>query len=838
MKLRNSHIFITAASVLMLSSTAYAADGIWNSTATSEFWDTANNWIGNNIADGSGFTANFSTLNITADTTVNLDTDRTIGNLIFGDTDISSAGSWILSGTGDPAATLTLEGASPTINVNALGTGRNARITATLEGTDGFTKIGAGTLVLNNATNTISGPVVLSSGLLSIQSKPLTNATSVALNAGTLVVATITGNAIGADNNAKIFFGGGTLQYNVSNPSTDYSARFSPNPEQQYRINVITASGDQRVATFGSSLLSEGGSLNKLGGGILVLSAENTFTGTTTITDGNLELTDPLALQNSAINTNASVAGTNVRGLILTDVTSPTFGGLIGSKALASLFDTDSGNYDSVTNVTLNPGTGANHTHSAEIADGAAGMTLTKTGMGRQVLAAANTYSGGTIMDGGTLNYGNATALSDGPISFTGDSILQAGVETTLANPISVSAGVIGTLGTGSFTTTLSGAITGAGTFGKGGGAAMFLTGGEANTVSGGISVFSGRLNVLDGLSLTNVGGPIVVSSGGSLNYSKNFEDGNDLTNNITISGPGNGTFGALNLQGNVDATGTITLADDATISHNFNFATVSGAISGTNRNLALTTTQSGQAGMVISGPISLGTGGITVTGVANSGDFSIKFSGSNSYSGETHIVSGTLMLSENARINNSSTVRIDPGAVLHLDFEGTDNVGALFFGGDPNPKPDGSYGSLTSMADNKSTDFAGDGILIVGGAVGNNFASWASANGISGQPFDGDFNSDGISNGVAYALGLSPTTYTQPAGVLVGNTITFTKGAEAIANADVTWIIETSTTLAGTWSEEVTQAAGDTTTIISLNLNPVPGTPKKFARLKVVKAP
>jgi autotransporter-associated beta strand protein len=239
---------------------------------------------------------------------------------------------------------------------------------------------------------------------------------------------------------------------------------------------------------------------------------------------------------------------------------------------------------------------------------------------------------------------------------------------------------------------------------------------------------------------------------------------------------------------------------------------------------------------MTVSGPISLGTGGITVQGVANSGNFSIRLSGNNSYSGETRVISGTLMLSGDARINDASTVRIDSGAVLHLDFTGTDTAGALFLGGES--MPDGTYGSLTSSATNKSAAFAGNGILQVGGGGGGNYASWAITNGIGGEPFDGDFNNDGISNGVAYALGLSPTASSHPAGVLSGATITFTKGAEAITNADVTWIIETSETLSGSWMEEVTQAAGDTTATISYQLNPAPGTPKKFARLKVVKTP
>lgn len=122
---------------------------------------------------------------------------------------------------------------------------------------------------------------------------------------------------------------------------------------------------------------------------------------------------------------------------------------------------------------------------------------------------------------------------------------------------------------------------------------------------------------------------------------------------------------------------------------------------------------------------------------------------------------------------------------------------------------------------------------------AGGNFASWANNNGIPGEPFDDDFNKDGVSNGVAYALGLSPTASSQPAGVLSGSTITFTKGAEAKANEDVSWIIQVSETLeAESWTDAVTQPAGDDTATISYDLAPAPGTPKKFARLKVVQVP
>ncbi len=821
MKLRKIQFILSTTSALLLAPAAFALDGTWTNDAGGS-WDTPGNWL-SDTASGSGFTANFNTLNLLADTTVTVDTDRTIGNLVFGDTVGGTAAGWILAGAGDPAGKLTLAGATPTITVNALGTNKNTTITATLEGTAGFTKAGAGTLVLNNITNTISGPVVMSAGILSIQSRPLNSATSVEINGGLLVSATAGFKPMG---DATISFGGGTLQYN-NDPGYDYSVQFATTAGQQYRINVQPS----RIVTYATNLASEGGTLTKLAAGTLILSAANTFTGATTVSAGTLELSNALALQNSAINTTATAAGTATAGLVLTGVTSPTFGGLTGTKALASLFDTDSGNYGSVTNVTLNPGTGADYGYGAAIADGAAGMTLTKSGAGKQSLTVANSYTGGTIVNGGTLNYSNATALSTGPISFTGDSTLQAGVATTLANDISVATGVIGTIGTSSFATVLSGAITGDGILAKGGTATLNLTGGEANTISGGIQVFSGRLNVLDGLSLTNVG-PVTVDSGASLNYSKNFLLPDDtLANAITLSGPGNSTFGALNLQGNVNATGAITLADDATISHNFNNATISGSITGTNRNLTLTTVNSGQAGIVISAPISLGTGGITVNSAG--GTNTVTLSGTNSYSGETRVVTGTLILSGSARINNASTVRIDSGAVLNLDFTGTDVVGALFLPGDPNPKPVGTYGSFDSDAENKSADFLGDGILEVG-AGGNNFAAWASSQvpPVTGGP-TGDDNNNGVANLVEYAL-----TDGGERGVFSGNTITFTKRGLPYGN-DLTYIIETSATLeTNSWSPAVTHGPTELGSPISYDLAPAPGTPKKFARLKVVTVP
>ena len=56
-----------------------------------------------------------------------------------------------------------------------------------------------------------------------------------------------------------------------------------------------------------------------------------------------------------------------------------------------------------VTGFTLNPGTGKSCTYSGIIANFAPATTLTKTGQGTQTLSGANTYTGATNVNQGTL---------------------------------------------------------------------------------------------------------------------------------------------------------------------------------------------------------------------------------------------------------------------------------------------------------------------------------------------------------------------------------------------------------------------------------------------------
>jgi autotransporter-associated beta strand protein len=120
-----------------------------------------------------------------------------------------------------------------------------------------------------------------------------------------------------------------------------------------------------------------------------------------------------------------------------------------------------------------------------------------------------------------------------------------------------------------------------------------------------------------------------------------------------------------------------------------------------------------------------------------------------------------------------------------------------------------------------------------------SNYSTWANSNGIPGEPATGDFDHDGLTNLMEYALGLNPTTSSGSAGVQAGNVITFAKGAEAVANGDVSYWIETSTTLRnqitpgdGGWT--LVTPTVNTSTTLSYTLPVGVSGGKIFARLKV----
>ena len=222
------------------------------------------------------------------------------------------------------------------------GTGAGAALTV-------GTGLTTGTVVLTGA-NTYSGGTTFASGIL---------------NAGSA-------GALGTV--GTLSFAGGTLQYSAAN-QTDYSGRFSQGANQAYSIDT-----NGQAVTFATALTSVGGSLTKLGIGTLTTTADNTYTGGTTVT-GGLQLGNGGAT-GSVIGNVALVADPNNVGgngnLIFNRNNTYTFGGVIS-------------------------GTGS----------------VTQQGTGTTILTGANTFAGTASAQGGILQANNAAALGTGNILVT-----------------------------------------------------------------------------------------------------------------------------------------------------------------------------------------------------------------------------------------------------------------------------------------------------------------------------------------------------------------------------------------------------------------------------------
>ena len=311
------------------------------------------------------------------------------------------------------------------------------------------------------------------------------------------------------------------------------------------------------------------------------------------------------------------------------------------------------------------------------------------------------------------------------------------------------------------------------------------------HAASGGTVVFGGVIQQGNGTigSITKSGGGVVeLTNANTYNGTTIVEAGTLLVNNTSGSGTG---------------SGNVTVLSGGTLGGNGSF---SGALS----------VQSG--GIVAPGA---STGNLTVNNSATiAGSYACELDGAGS---DLLVVNGDLDLTgASLSVSELSTPTGGPYLIATYTGELTGTFASVTSGYVPNYDTPGEI--RLEIDDTPPPD--------------DNYASWAVGNGITGQPFDGDFDNDGISNGVEYALGLNPTVNSQPVGTLSGNTLTFTKGAEAITNGDVSWIIETSTDLGiiDDWTPSVTHPAGeDNGTTIAYTFTP--GTPEKnFARLKVVQ--
>jgi autotransporter-associated beta strand protein len=528
---------------------------VWTSTTTPATWGTPGNWLNNVIGTNAGITADFNQVDITADTTVNLTTPLTIGNLIFGDTAPGTAAGWIVADNADPANILTLAGPTPTITVNTLGTGKSATITTEISGGFGLNKAGPGTLVLSGA-NTYIGATIVSNGTLTLSGNRTATGSAITVgqdaNQATLNIQagsfSFAGNGLNVGTgpvgvtNGIVNQTGGDISFS-SGTAVLVGGAGTPNNSGVYKLSggSITgfSSGNRGVLlgvnadSTGIFELSGTGNLN-LPAGYLGIGRSDT-TSAPHNTRGAFYQTGGTATINS-LGMGSRSPGTNGNAILsLTGGTfaSTSFGRfcqgsndvvtiLIGGAADVTLgaFPTTARGVGSTSTITFDGGTIRPAATSDTYLSGLNNAYVTANGANfnvaegnditvSQVLEDAPSQVGvltkvgaGALTLQGTNTYSGGTLISEGilRIGFTGSIHNTAGITNNAALHFNQT----------SIPLTVNNVISGSGTVTKTGAEVLTLTG--ANTYTGGTTISNGTLAVNG--SLTSVANAVTVAGG------------------------------------------------------------------------------------------------------------------------------------------------------------------------------------------------------------------------------------------------------------------------------------------------------------------------------------
>ncbi|MGU6975240.1 autotransporter-associated beta strand repeat-containing protein [Salmonella enterica subsp. enterica serovar Ouakam] len=679
---------------------------------------------GTTISDGTLVANNVEALgtgNVTDNATLELNTGGDFDNAISGSGQVVKSGddALTLSGTNTYSGGTTISGGTLIAsNVEALGTG-DVTDNAVLElntggdfannigGSGQVVKSGDETLTLSGTNSytggtTISGGTLVASNVEALGSGDVTDNATLEMNTGGDFANNIggTGSVVKSGDKTLTLSGsniytGGTLISGGTLIATNVDALGTGDVTDNATLEMNTG-GDFANAIGGT------GSVVKSGDETLTLSGSNIYTGGTTISGGTLVATNVEALGSGDVTDNATLelntggtfdnvisgSGQVVKSgddaLTLSGNNSYTGGTLISDGTLVASNVEALGSGDVTDNATLALNTGGDFTNNI----GGTGR-VEKSGDDALTLSGANSYTGGTLISGGTLVATNVDALGTGNV--TDNATLELNTGGDFDNAISGSGQVVKS---GDKTLTLSG----------------------ANSYTGGTTISSGTLiatnvealgtgDVTDNATLElNTGGDFDNNIGGTGSVVKSGDEtltlsgANSYTGGTTISG---GTLVASN----VEALGSSDVTDNATLELNTggdftNNISGSGQVvksgddvltlSGANSYSGGTLISDGT--LVASNVEALGTGDITdnavlelntggdfdnaISGsgqVVKSGDETLTLSGSNTYTGGTTISGGTLVASN---VDALGTGDVTDNATLELNTGGTfDNV-------------------------------------------------------------------------------------------------------------------------------------------------------------------
>ena len=539
--------------------------GIWNTTAT--LWRNGVTLIAwnNSLLDSAIFGGTAGT--------VTLGVPVTAQNLTFNV-------AFTLTGS-----TLTLAGAAPEMRL----TSGTSTVASAVTGAAGLTTTGGGSLLLDGVNSYSGGLTLTGTGTVTL--------TKANTYTGTTTIQS------------------GTLQIGNTGPAGDLAASTNVVNNGALRINRTG------TVTIGQ-IVSGTGSLTKLGSGIAILTADNTYTGTTTISAGVLRL---------GAGGTAGKLGT----------------GNVSVAAGASLLIDRS---DTVTLGQIISGTG----------------NLTQFGTGTTILTGANTYSTTTI-SAGTLQIGaggTTGSLSNGAVTVAANSTLAVNRSDTLtlgnpANGTGVISGLGGVTQAGTGTTIL----------------------GAKNTYSGATTISAGTLQLGSNSSFFGQLGSGPVINNGILRFSRHFSESDGRTIPNVISGTGSlvqAGVGQIALTGTNTYTGLTTTNVGSTLALGpvWHLSTPAGGPTGdvgassqvvNNGVLQINRTTAMTLGQTVSGSGTLNKYQTSVT----------TLTGDNTYSGGTLVNAGTLQVGDGGTTGTvgSGGVLVNAGGLLAFNRGNTLNA-------------------------------------------------------------------------------------------------------------------------------------------------------------------
>ncbi|ECP7742926.1 autotransporter outer membrane beta-barrel domain-containing protein, partial [Salmonella enterica subsp. enterica serovar Jodhpur] len=508
-------------------------------------------------------------------------------------------------------------------------------------------------------------------------------------------------------------------QYELTTALTWYADRDDAVTDAHGTFNLTNADGSFAVNTVlenvdatldpASSTGWDGTSLIKQGAGTLILNAENTYTGGTTISGGTLvatnvdalgsgDVTDDATLElntggtfDNAISGSGQVVKSGDKMLTLSGANSYSGGTLISDGTLVASNVESLGTGDVTNNATLELNTGGDFTNNIS----GSGQVV-KSGDDALALSGANSYTGGTLISSGTLVATNVDALGSGDV--TDNATLELNTGGTFDN-----------------------AISGSGQVEKSGDDVLTLSG--ANSYSGGTLISDGTLvasnvealgtgDVTDNATLEmNTGGDFINNIGGTGRVEKSGDDALTLSGSNTYTGGTTINDGTL-IATSVDALGSGDVTNNAVLELNTGGDFINN-IGGTGRveksgdeTLTLSGSNTYTGGTLISGGTlvatnveALGTGDVTDNAVLElntggdfinniggtgrvekSGDDTLTLSGSNSYTGGTLISSGTLVATNvdalgSGDVTDNATLELNTGGTFDNAISGSGQV-------------------------------------------------------------------------------------------------------------------------------------------------------------------